>query len=618
MIVYTNSSAGFLVDVDTNKISDRIKEAFFEKTGKTKFADKEDTSWINSMEFMGKIIRRSGIKDDCGILIEFGIPSTSLRVDFIISGKDEAGKKNFIIIELKQWKDAQSTTKPDLVLTKYYSGRHSTHPSYQASSYKMYISDFNENIYNSTLTPFSCAYLHNYTEKVPEPLKEALYEKVVKESPIYFKDDYEKLESFIKKHVGCGNGKEILYEIASGNIKPSKKLIEHVSELFKGNTEFHLLDEQKVSYEMALDIAKTAAKKTVVIIKGGPGTGKSVIAMNLLGGLLKNKINVVFVAPNSSFREVMLNKLTQGKDNPRARFLLSGSGRFFGAKKNIYDVIVVDEAHRLKNGKAFMYKGENQVDDIINASKVSILFIDEDQIIRPEDIGTIEEIKRVGLKYEAEFVEMELSSQFRCSGADGFINWISDVLRIKDTANFDGWDKKEFEFKVFKNPNEMRCAIQEKSATGFNARLLAGFAWPWSLDKEGNSDSQVNDVVVPEFSFAMPWNSRKVGTTWAINEDGINQIGCVHTSQGLEFDYVGIFVGNDLKMNSETNDFFTDLNSYKDRKGKEGLSTNPERVNQLVRNIYRILFTRGMKGCYVYFTDKVVEKYFIERLEKAK
>ena len=265
-----------------------------------------------------------------------------------------------------------------------------------------------------------------------------------------------------------------------------------------------------------------------------------------------------------------------------------------------------------------MYKGENQVDDIINASKVSILFIDEDQIIRPEDIGTIEEIKRVGLKYEADFVEMELSSQFRCSGADGFINWISDVLRIKDTANFDGWDKKEFEFKIFKNPNEMRSAIQEKSAIGFNARLLAGFAWPWSLEKEGNSNSQVNDVVVPEFSFAMPWNSRKVGTTWAINEDGINQIGCVHTSQGLEFDYVGIFVGNDLKMNSETNDFFTELNSYKDRKGKEGLSTNLERVNQLVRNIYRILFTRGMKGCYVYFTDKVVEKYFIERLEKAK
>ena len=482
----------------------------------------------------------------------------------------------------------------------------------------MYISDFNENIYNSTLTPFSCAYLHNYTEKNPEPLKEALYEKVLKESPIYFKDDYEKLELFIKKHVGYGSGKEILYEIESGNIKPSKKLIEHVSGLFKGNKEFHLLDEQKVSYEMALDVAKTAAKKTVVIIKGGPGTGKSVISMSLLGGLLQNKMNVVFVAPNSSFREVMLDKLTQGKDNPRAKFLLSGSGRFFGAKKNIYDVIVVDEAHRLKNGKAFMYKGENQIEDIINSSKISILFIDEDQIIRPEDIGTIEEIKRIGLKYEAEFFEMELTSQFRCSGADGFVNWISDVLRIKDTANFDGWDKKEFEFKIFKNPNEMRSAIQEKSANGFNARLLAGFAWPWSLEKEGNSNSQVNDVVVPEFNFAMPWNSRKVGTTWAINQDGINQIGCVHTSQGLEFDYVGIFVGNDLKMNSETNEFFTELNCYKDRKGKEGLSTNLERVNQLVRNIYRILFTRGMKGCYVYFTDKAVEKYFIERLEKAK
>ena len=617
MIVYINSSEGFLVDVDSNKISDRIKDAYFQKTGKTNFNDKEDTSWINSMEFMGKIIRRSDIAKDCGVMIEFGLPSTSKRIDFVVSGKDSAGKKNFIIIELKQWKEAQSTTKSDLVLTKYYSGNYSTHPSYQASSYKGFLSDFNENVYNSTLVPFSCVYLHNYTERDPEPLKESLYEEVVNDSPLYFKDDFEKLESFIKQHVGFGKGKEILYEIESGNIKPSKKLIDHVVSLFKGNQEFHLLEEQKITYEIALDIAKNASQKTVILVNGGPGTGKSVISMSLLGSLLKNKKNVVFAAPNASFREVMLDKLTQGRDTSRAKFLLSGSGKFFGTKSNVFDVIVTDEAHRLKNESAFMYKGKNQVEDIINAAKVSIFFVDEDQIIRPEDIGSVTEIKRVTTLFNAELVELELQAQFRCSGADGYVNWINDVLKIKDTANFDGWDKKDFEFKILTDPNELRKLIEQKTIEGYNARLLAGFAWEWTQENKGNSNAQVNDVKIPELNFEMPWNSRKKGDPWAINKEGINQIGCVHTSQGLEFDYVGIIVGNDLKFNFKTNEFYTEWDSYRDSKGKQGLRDNPERLNKMIRNIYRILMTRGIKGCYIYFTHKSTEEYFINRLNKT-
>lgn len=617
MIVYINTSGGFLMDVDSNRISDRIREAYFKKTGKTNFNDKEDTSWINSMEFMGKIIRKSAIAKDCGIMIEFGLPSTSKRIDFIVSGKDSGGKKNFIIIELKQWKEAQSTTKKDLVLTSYYKGNYSTHPSYQASSYKAFLSDYNESVYNSSITPFSCAYLHNYTEKAPEPLKDSIYDEYLKDSPIYFKDDFENLELFIKQHVGFGNGKEILYEIESGNIRPSKKLIDHVVSLFKGNQSFHLLEEQKITYEIALDIANNANKKTIILVNGGPGTGKSVISMSLLGSLLKHKKNVVFVAPNASFREVMLDKLTQGGDGARVKFLLSGSGKFFGAKSNLFDVIVADEAHRLKNESAFMYKGKNQIEDIVNAARVSIFFVDEDQIIRPEDIGSITEIKRIAAIYKAELVEMELQAQFRCSGADGYVNWINDVLQIKDTGNFAGWDKNDFEFKILNNPNQIRDIIRQKASEGYNARILAGYAWEWTAENNGNSNSQVKDVKISELNFEMPWNSRKIGTTWAINKEGIDQIGCVHTSQGLEFDFVGLIIGNDLKFDFKTNQFYTEWNSYKDTKGKQGLRNNPYQLNKLVRNIYRILLTRGIKGCYVYFTDKSSEKYFISRLNKS-
>jgi len=107
----------------------------------------------------------------------------------------------------------------------------------------------------------------------------------------------------------------------------------------------------------------------------------------------------------------------------------------------------------------------------------------------------------------------------------------------------------------------------------------------------------------------MPWNSRKVGTTWAIDPKGIHQIGCIHTSQGLEFDYVGVIVGNDLKYDPEKGEYYTEWDEYKDTKGKNGLKNNPELLNKYVRNIYKVLMSRGMKGCYVYFMDKGTKQY---------
>ena len=613
MIAYSNSSKGFIQDVETNQISNKIKESVLKSFGWSKVNANEESAWTNSMQFMGNVIRRADIADDCGILIEYNLPSTSLRVDFIITGLDESDKPSFIIIELKQWKEAFSTNKDGVVFTHYHGNE--AHPSYQAYSYKLFLKDFNENVYKSSLQAFSCAYLHNYIQKNPEPLRDNIYKSIINDTPIYFKDDQLQLEEFIRIYVGKGKGEPILYQIEKGNIRPSKKLIDHVTGLFKGNQEFILLEEQKVAYETAKEISINAKDKTVVIIIGGPGTGKSVISMNLLGDLLKANKNAVFVAPNAAFRDVMLSRLALSFDRTRIRHLLKGSSRFYGARKNTFDVLIVDEAHRLKNGTAFMYMGKNQIEDIINAAKVSIFFIDEKQIIRPEDIGTLEEICRVAQLNNAEVHKLNLTAQFRCAGADGYINWVDDVLHLQATGNFDGWNKQDFEFKICESPNELRDLIKSKNDSGFKARILAGYAWKWTAANEGNANGQVEDVIIPEFSFGMPWNARNVGTTWAIDEEGIDQIGCVHTSQGLEFDFVGIIIGKDLQFNSVTNKYFTKWEEYKDVKGRQGLQNKLDELNKLVRNIYRILMTRGMKGCYVYFVDKDTENYFRKRIQ---
>ncbi len=261
-----------------------------------------------------------------------------------------------------------------------------------------------------------------------------------------------------------------------------------------------------------------------------------------------------------------------------------------------------------------MYQGYNQVDDVIKAARTTIFFIDDNQMVRPDDIGSVAEIKKYANIYGAEVLEMELAAQFRCSGAEGYINWLDDVLQLRETANYDGWEDGDFEFKIFDDPNEMRKAIKQKDAEGHSARILAGYAWEWTAQKAGNADAQVSDVLVPEYEFAMPWNSRKVGSTWAIDDSGIDQVGCIHTSQGLEFDYVGVIIGDDLAYNDETSTFYTDYAKYYDKVGKKGLKDDPKELNRLVRNIYKVLMTRGIKGCYLYCTDPTLQ-YFFEQVK---
>ncbi len=616
MIVYQSSAREFRNSVDDNRIVVEIEKQFVEKYGR-RVNESEKNSWNNSLHFMETIVRNSNVADDCGVLIEYGIPSTSKRIDFVISGHDQEDDANFVIIELKQWSKAAATDKFNVVQS-FVGGntRELTHPSYQAWSYKQQIADMNEAVYTQNIIGHSCAYLHNYTETKPEPLRQQQYAEIIRESPIYFAQDTKKLQDFLYKHVGRGKGLEILYRIENGKIKPSKKLIDYVSSMFAGNKEFVLLDEQLIAYSNILYAAREAKNRTTIIVKGGPGTGKSVISMNAFGELLKDENNIKFVAPNTSFRTVILDRLVKNKKHGPLRMssLFTGSGSFYNTSEKTFDVIIVDEAHRLKGKGAYMYHGVNQVEDIIHASNINVFFIDDNQRIRPDDIGSADEIKRIAKLYQSKIIELELEAQFRCAGAEGFINWVDHTLQIRDTANFDGWDKETFDFEICDSPHDVYDKICEHNGNGNNARMLAGYAWKWTAEEDGNNNAQIEDVTIDDHDFHMPWNSRKDQYRWAIHEDGVTQIGCIHTSQGLEFDYVGVIIGNDLKYNPLTKELYGSYENYYDSSRKKGLKSNPEELTKLVKNIYKVLLSRGMKGCYVYCCDKELEGYLRGRL----
>jgi len=256
LILYSSNAVDFRQAVDDNSITDKIESAFISAFGKRPAAG-EKRAWNNSMQFMEKIIRNSRVADDCGILIEFTIPSSSKRVDMIISGRNQNGESNFVIVELKQWDDAKATEKEDIVIA-YVGGRQRDmpHPSYQAWSYRQMLDDMNTAIQSNSINSFSCSYLHNYKERVPEPLRSIQYDRVLETSPIYFKDDSAKLQNFLLMNVGKGRGMDILYQIEHGKIKPSKKLMEYVASVFRGNQEFILIDEQKVAYETIIEFSK--------------------------------------------------------------------------------------------------------------------------------------------------------------------------------------------------------------------------------------------------------------------------------------------------------------------------------------------------------------------------
>lgn len=616
MILYQNTSKGFRNDVDNNVICERIEEEYVRKMGR--HAVKGETrAWTNSMHFMETIVRKSAVPDDCGILIEYNIPATSKRIDFVIAGRDDSNTSNFVIIELKQWETAEATNKEGLVKTFINNGiRETTHPAYQAYSYKKYLRDMNSAVYLGDIRAVSCAYLHNYPRQADEPLLREQYSEIIRNTPVFFKSDSERLEEFIRKYVGKGKGMQILYEVENGRIIPSKKFVEYVSEIFRGNPVYTLLDEQMVAYANIIDIATHARGKTTMVVNGGPGTGKSVVAMNAFVELLKRQMNVRFVAPNASFRECMVDTLARHRVDTKGRLkaLFSGSGTYVNAYPNEFDVLICDEAHRLKKKGAFSYRGISQVEDIVNAAKVSVFFIDDYQMIRPDDEGTVARIGEVCKKYGSDLRRVELKAQFRCSGAEGYLNWLEHTLQIAETANFAGWDEGAFDFRIFDDPNEMYAEICKLDDSGQKARMLAGYAWPWTSEDQGNNDAQVNDVTIPEWNFSMPWNSRSARETWATNYEARHQIGCVHTSQGLEFDYVGVIIGKDLRYDPDSMEVYADINNYYDTPGKKGLKDNPEQLTAYIKNIYRILMSRGMKGCYVYCRDENLQRYFKERL----
>ncbi|MCY4088603.1 MAG: DUF2075 domain-containing protein [Candidatus Saccharibacteria bacterium] len=619
MIVYSQTLREFQDHILSNDIGNIIYRAYQEATGRS-IAQTEIDTWQNSLGYMENVLQDAEISEDVAICIEYHIPQSAKRIDFIIAGRNEHYQEAIIIVELKQWSAAEPTSK-DGIVTTYFRGRkiETTHPSYQALGYKELLESYNQTIEQEQILITACAYLHNYAPD--NILNNDFYKIYTDKAPLFLKPDALKLRSFITSHIKYGDANKLMYRIDEGRLKPSKNLVDKLNSMLQGNSEFFMIDEQKLVFEQAIALAlkSQTANKQVLIIKGGAGTGKSVIAINLLVKFQELELYSQYVTRNTAPRDVYFSKLTGSFKKTYVNELFKGAGSYHRLETDDLDALIVDEAHRLteKSG-VFGHLGENQIKEIINASKFTIFFIDEDQKIELRDIGDIQSIQDWAKKFKAQTHILELNSQFRCGGSNNYLDWLEDILQMKSSSEDLKILSLNYDFQVIDDPQTLHNLIQSKN-THNKARLVAGFCWDW----QSKIDSELYDIQIGNYQAR--WNLAIDKNLWILKSDSVSEVGCIHTCQGLEVDYIGVIIGDDLIIRNNQVITQADKRSKDDRSirgWKSQMENNPQltlsQLDTIIKNTYKTLMTRGQRGCYIYCTDIQTQQYFKNLIQQFK
>jgi uncharacterized protein len=624
MRLYSGMSTDFVRDTTRNQIAEKLSQAFFAYY-RYKPSPSEVGSWRNSLRAMALIVDESKLHDH-GVLLEYQLPQTSKRLDCMVCGRAPQSTDQAVVVELKQWEACEESDVDDVVLS-WVGGRRREvlHPSVQVGQYRQYLVDghsaFHEG--DAPVGLSACSYLHNYTARPGDPILAPRFGTTLKEYPLFAADGAEALSRYLCERLGGGGGRRVLDRIEQGRARPSRKLMEHIVQAIEQQSPWVLLDEQLIVFNKVLSIVRrglTGTRKQVVLIRGGPGTGKSVIAINLVGQLLRAGVNAHYATGSRAFTETMWNIL-----GTRSRTMFKYFNSYSATDQGGVDVLICDEAHRIRetSNSRFTPKSARstkpQVSEILDAAKIAVFLLDDRQVVRPNEIGSSEYILDQAAAMGCQVSDYELEVQFRCAGSDGFVKWVNNTLGVERTPNV-LWEGAEgFDFQILGSVWDLEAAIRKKAADGFTARVAAGFCWPWSEPREDGT--LVDDVVIGDYR--RPWDAKPgnwrlasgipSASLWATDPNGINQIGCVYNIQGFELDYVGVIWGPDLIYDLDRQTWVGDKKKSSDNVVKR----SKDRFVELVKNTYRVLLSRGMKGCYVCFMDRDTERFVRSRMEAS-
>lgn len=566
----------------------------------------EQRSWANSLPALGRDLADAGL-DQVEVLLEYRLPLSSKRIDAVLAGvHPKTGEPSYVVVELKQWSGARIDPEtPDLVYVDAYGRRPVLHPVEQVRRYARFLTDFTRSLEHQDDAVVGAAYLHNATGAGIADLR--AYPQT-HEARLFSAGARAEWLDFLRSRLQPTSGAAAADLLVTSRIAPSRNLMSVAADEIKTRTQFTLLDEQQVAYSQvlaAVERARAGDRKTTVIVSGGPGSGKSVIALSLLGELSRRGYAAMHATGSSAFTTTM--RKVAGHRDKRVQGLFKYFNSFMTADRNSLDVLICDEAHRIRETSANRYtsaqlrSGKPQVEELLDVARVPVFLLDEHQVVRPGELGTAATIRLAAANAGHDVVEVDLDAQFRSGGSRAYEHWVLRLLGLEPGGPIP-WDGDErFELLVADGPAEMEGYLERKDLAGATARMSAGYCWPWSDAQNG---ALVDDVRIG--GWAKPWNNkadRLVGgapptALWASAPGGFGQVGCVYTAQGFEYSWSGVILGPDLVWRGDG--FESDVRQSKDPAFRGAAAGG---FDGFVRNVYKVLLTRGMSGTVMTSTD---------------
>ncbi|WP_106400152.1 DUF2075 domain-containing protein [Actinocorallia populi] len=612
---HSAESLAALASPAEQKLSDRIAEQLRRSTNGNP-GPAERRSWDRSLPVLARDLVDAGL-GGVEMLVEYQLPLTSRRADVVLAGVDHGGGDAYLVVELKQWSRAELyEDDPDLVLVEGAPGGPRLHPALQVRGYCEYLRDF-VGVFDGR-GPAGAAYLHNAEDlDVADLLPKADSEQ----GRLFTKSRRGAFQEYLRERFSPRSGAEAADRLMNSAVRPSKQLMKLGAAEIKDREQFVLLAEQRLAYELvlhAVEASRRADSKEVVIVTGGPGSGKSVIALSVLGELFRQGRTALHATGSSAFTTTLRNHV--GKGSGRVKSLFKYFNSFMAAEKNSLDVLICDEAHRIRETSANRYTraafrtGRPQLDELISVARVPVFLLDRNQVVRPGELGSPEEIRAYAESRGFKVHEIALDGQFRCGGSALYEDWVLRLLGLRGDGPVP-WTGEDdhFRVEVADSPAALEARLEREHEAGFSARMTAGYCWPWS-EPEGDG-SLVPDVRIG--GWARPWNvksDRAVGNApasslWATSPGGFGQVGCVYTAQGFEYDWSGVILGPDLVVRDGR--FVAVREGTRDPVFRK--DTSPAEYERLVKHTYKVLLTRGMIGTVLYSTDAETRQ-FLERL----
>ncbi|WP_116247815.1 DUF2075 domain-containing protein [Nocardiopsis sp. FIRDI 009] len=567
----------------------------------------EARSWENSILHVSELLAEAGL-GDVQMLLELKLPITDARMDVALVGSyPGTGDMAVVIVENKQWSRVGLEPGSELVRVDY-TEHAQVHPANQAWGYRQMMVGFVPLLRMASVT--CVANMHNANKQTVDSISIADLphaEPDPRYTRMYSDDDRERFIDDLRSVLSPEKSESHAKELLAATVRSTEPLMASVARGLGRRSVFPLVDEQREAYDYVraqVERARSEQHKEVIVVEGGPGTGKSVIALELMRAFNAQGVDAVHATGSRSFTRTLRKNIAQGRNADSKKFAYFNN--FSQVNGNHINVIIADEAHRLRAQSAKNSK-RPQVRELIEAARVPVFLLDERQVVRSSEVGSVELIRQAAADLGLGFHRINLRHQFRCGGAPEYIDWIDRLLGLDPEVGPQPWTPLEnFELRVAPTPSSMEDFLLQRTREGAGARIAAGFCWPWSAPRHHRL---VDDVVIGDWR--RPWNAKSdsplgripPSDLWATDPGGFGQIGCIYTAQGFEYDYAGVIFGGDLVWRGQG--WASDPRANKDSQVK-----SERNFDELVRKIYRVLATRGLKGAVLYSTDPETNAFF--------